>query len=590
MKKGLFLLIAVTIAGSSCFADNLYDSGKVVPAITKTPKIIHTIEIDELRKKYFITPDDFNLSLQIAALLYKDDKYNESMNQLDSDLRMAKDNPDKLNEFKEIVFKRIESDPEFEFNYIALGKFYRQQGDHEASFIQYQKAAKLAPSNVILQIEVAKKHQRNGEYTKAIAIYDKVLRKNPYFKGIIAFRGDCYYELGEIEKAEADYRAGLAMEPEFSNSAIGLYKCLKNNRSVSAIFKEIYPIYKTKPITSQNYIDFVAGAKYYVNVSTDYKDARFDVKEIIRIYNEVLKIDPLNTVAYGDLEYFYKEQNDYKNMKNLLYKCMTPVKDKKTGELKTVDYPSVQIASTLANMSPNLLIDAQELIKTNHKKEAAELLDRIKEETPEICLLKAQVFSDLEYQDNSIFWHKKALEFSPNNTELLYSIAKEYEKMMEYDPAKEYIRQALIIDPKNKKYTKLQENIIIAQNDELIKMAHDHLGDEDNQVLSETIDKLFSNPYLNAEAYIIGGLVKQKFGDENEALLYFVKAIELDSKNVLALRLAAERYEAQDQNQAVKYYKQCVLAAKDPNDPDAQYAASKLLELNQVVPVNYIKK
>ncbi len=580
MRKGLILLIAATLAGSSCFADTLYDSGLLVAPVEKVKKTSHTYEISELKKKLSTNEDDITTALQLSELLHLDGDRLNSLLLIGSSIVKIRDNQEKVDAFKKILMNRIEANPDYDFNYIVLGKTYKILNDDDATIKEYQKALEIDPDNSYIQVELARIYQKQGNYTSALQIYNTILKKSPYAEAVRPFRGDCYYELGQKDKAEADYRAGLKMEPEIFNSAAGLYMCLKDEKSIPAIYKEIYPAYKTKPILAKNYIDFATNFKYIQN----------NQKEIDRLYQEVLKVDPENITAYKELEYSYYEQKNYKDLKKLLYKCMTPIKDKTTGNYKNVDYPTVQIAARLAHISPDPFLDAKELIKTNHKREAAAILDKIEDNTYQLCLLKANIFSEIDEPNNAINWYKKALELSPNDKKLLYTIANEYKKIEDYEGAKEFIKQALAISPKNRTYLSLQKDIIIKENKHLIATAWNSIDENNNELLTETIDRLFENKYIDPEAYVIRGLLKQTNDDNEGALQDYIKANEMDPKNVLALRLAGELSEAKDTNQAIKYYKQCLLVSKDPENDDAKYAASRLIELNQIVPVNLITK
>ncbi|XP_072488612.1 tetratricopeptide repeat protein 16 isoform X2 [Notamacropus eugenii] len=111
--------------------------------------------------------------------------------------------------------------------YLFRGTLFRRLKDFDAAIEDFLKALDLSPEDEE-DNEIARQAQRQllltyndfavfcyarGAYEEGVLLLDKALRGEKREKGIYINRGDCFFKLGELTFAEADYLEALALSP-----------------------------------------------------------------------------------------------------------------------------------------------------------------------------------------------------------------------------------------------------------------------------------------------------------------------------------------------------------------------------------------
>ncbi|KAM4877419.1 tetratricopeptide repeat protein 16 isoform 2-T2 [Thomomys bottae] len=124
-------------------------------------------------------------------------------------------------------------DPSF---FLFRGTMYRRLQEYDGAVEDFLKALDMMADP---QSELVRKTQRqlllayndfavhcysNGAYQEGVMLLNKVLREEQKEKGLYINRGDCFFQIGNLAFAEADYKQALMLNPtdEGANMRMGL--------------------------------------------------------------------------------------------------------------------------------------------------------------------------------------------------------------------------------------------------------------------------------------------------------------------------------------------------------------------------------
>jgi len=143
--------------------------------------------LEELRKHY---PDNIDILKQLA------DSYNslgdpgkrveffESVKHLNrtgflESLAMAYLNLNDIEKSRDVLEKALSIDPDNYRTWLNIGRIKELSGDLEGALTAYEKSYDLSLQDQVVAIYLAGIHGKMGNYSKALKIYEKVLRQNP---------------------------------------------------------------------------------------------------------------------------------------------------------------------------------------------------------------------------------------------------------------------------------------------------------------------------------------------------------------------------------------------------------------------------
>ncbi|XP_072743692.1 outer dynein arm-docking complex subunit 4-like isoform X2 [Anoplolepis gracilipes] len=90
-----------------------------------------------------------------------------------------------------------------------------------------QSAARIKRTSLIIRntllVNEATVHVKNGNYNKAIFLYNQALDLNPNDKNALIARSKCHLLLGDPQKALDDAEAALRLNPKNSSNAKAVY-------------------------------------------------------------------------------------------------------------------------------------------------------------------------------------------------------------------------------------------------------------------------------------------------------------------------------------------------------------------------------
>ncbi|XP_004375882.1 tetratricopeptide repeat protein 16 [Trichechus manatus latirostris] len=120
----------------------------------------------------------------------------------------------------------IENSPLDPSLFLFRGTMYRRLREFDSAIGDFLKALDMAPEN---QEDMVRQMQRQlllayndfavhcymqGAYQESVLLLNKVLKDEQQEKGLYINRGDCFFQLGNLAFAEADYQQALALSPK----------------------------------------------------------------------------------------------------------------------------------------------------------------------------------------------------------------------------------------------------------------------------------------------------------------------------------------------------------------------------------------
>ncbi|XP_047379802.1 tetratricopeptide repeat protein 16 isoform X3 [Sciurus carolinensis] len=140
-----------------------------------------------------------------------------------------------------------------------------------------------------------------GAYQEGVLLLNKVLREERREKGLYINRGDCFFQLGNLAFAEADYREALALSPqdEGANMRMGMLQekmgfCEEKRRQFQKAEVHFSAAIQHNPYRAQYYV-YRAKSRQFLQ---DIFGARQDVATVLLLNPKQPKLLPLLTSLF----------------------------------------------------------------------------------------------------------------------------------------------------------------------------------------------------------------------------------------------------------------------------------------------------
>lgn len=122
-----------------------------------------------------------------------------------------------------ICSRMIELEPEHIMAHYNRGSMYSDMGMLEKAIADFNRTIELMPSYASTYNNRGLVYEKMGQYEQAIADYSKTIEMED--SPIAHFnRANCYFTIGELEKAKFDYEEYLKLDPK---NQIGLHEDVK---------------------------------------------------------------------------------------------------------------------------------------------------------------------------------------------------------------------------------------------------------------------------------------------------------------------------------------------------------------------------
>jgi tetratricopeptide (TPR) repeat protein len=194
----------------------------------------------------------------------------------------------------ELFNKAIELD-KTEVNYFLYrGVAFEHLKDAKKAVLSYKQALKIDPKHRIALNYLTEIYMKTAEYKLAINTLNKIMKlPNPgpelYFN-----RGLLYTELGEIAKAETDYKKALEINPEYGRAIEKL-----NNLEHYKTIQEYTELIEKDPKSGESY--FMRALAY---------DSLHKFPQAIADYSKAIELNPKVSSAYLNRGQVKKDMGD----------------------------------------------------------------------------------------------------------------------------------------------------------------------------------------------------------------------------------------------------------------------------------------
>jgi tetratricopeptide (TPR) repeat protein len=185
------------------------------------------------------------------------------------------------------------------------GNAYSEKGDLAAAIAAYSKAEEFDPNNPIVNLNWANVLLRSKDYGGAVTKYNIVVEKSKdprLLKDAHTGRGNAYFEQRNLDQAIEDYKEAHKLDPQ--------------NATVLCSLGNVYFFKSQYPLAQKYYEKTLEAGK---GESTARADSCFglgyicfrreEISKAIQLYNEAVKNDPTNAMAYLALAEAYHREN-----------------------------------------------------------------------------------------------------------------------------------------------------------------------------------------------------------------------------------------------------------------------------------------
>ena len=375
-------------------------------------------------------------------------------------------------------------------------------------------------------LEIAQQYTIRGQIQKAIEEWKKLLTDTPNDANIYNTIGDLSLKNQPFNNARDEaisyyLKAGEIFESSgFALKAIAVYKkILKIDPSRKAIYVHLGDLNSERGLMGNAREDYLLAAKLYSQEGF--------VKEALGVYRKIADLDPSNLAVRTKIaEIFLKEG---------------------LKEEAIEEYNKVAIA----------------YLKSGRREEAEDLYRQILRVEPANVNATVEVgrlHLDNGHIDEAIAYGNKALELSPDSSEVLSLLVDSYNKARRYDEAEELIIRMIEAKPDQVSYRDTLASILLNKEDlpraaeEYLDIAKEYFNQQDfkkanvyaEKVVSivpdmiaahEMLFEIYTNTAKKEETIGKGLFLAKHFyeaGEVERARDYYLKILEEDPYNVEA--------------------------------------------------------
>ena len=203
----------------------------------------------------------------------------------------------------EIYKHATEIAPGFAPLYCVLGDIYLSTGYFEDAITEYKMAIWLDPFNIAANRHLCRAYEEQGDYNKAIDIYNNLIAMAPNIPDLYSNLANIYYIKGEFDLAISNYQTAITLNPNPSWTSIIAqtmgFVYQENKSDPDAAISA----YQTAYVLTPEDIDI------YVNLGSAFYDKE-DYDNALQIYRQALEFQPHNAKIHCNLGFLYWGKGD----------------------------------------------------------------------------------------------------------------------------------------------------------------------------------------------------------------------------------------------------------------------------------------
>ena len=296
------------------------------------------------------------------------------------------------------------------------------------------------PDSIEPKVLLGRMYRQLGDYTKAVEIWQQILRDNPGNFDVLSNLGMVALEMEEYDKAVSYWRRALSINPKIPGLHQDIaFALLEAGRYQEAI-RELQEELKFSP-QSRTALNLLGQC--YLQLK-EYQKAG-------RIYLKVIEIDPKNATAYYGLVTVYTRLKQPEKVKE--YMAKFKVLRQNGMHLIRGGYSQIYDLTQMRSGVVPLILDASALYRGHDNvKKADSLLEWAIRLNPEkvIGYMKGQVIShQMKLQDSqALALIEKVAELEPDNADNYLAIGILSLKVSKLDKAEDAFERTIELAPK----------------------------------------------------------------------------------------------------------------------------------------------
>lgn len=508
-----------------------------------------------------LSPLNYGLHLRYARTLEKigiTDRAIEEYNLAFADNENAEEIMPAL---ERLATLNIQKFPDNSASYLNLGAVYQRKNDFESALANYQKAQELDATNPSIKINIGSLYQVQGNYERAIGLYNEVIITCPKEKLAYLYKARALNQIKNYTEAINNYKEVLRIDPKDSQAKQEMVETISNNFPEDTAFSYFEKMITAFP-NDQEILDLYADALlkkgYYYKATLEYQ--------------KLLSKDSSNIPAYINESRAYQGLYDFDNALKIIDE----------GILKNPDdkkLPAYKV-EVLENKDVLLYKQAFEFYSKDNIVKALETYKLIKTPSKDTYTNIGACYQKLGKYQEAFQNYNLALTQDLNDSQTLIYLGNICCLQKQFDKAKTYYKQALLIEPDNQS---IQDAIKVANkdyNNQLLEQGMAQYKAMDYKKSLKTLSQFLIFEPKNAYGFYYRALCYDGINDSHKAIEDYLKVTQfMPSMDIAYYSLGVDYDAITDYKNAKESYKKFIELSGTKNTEYTKYAKKRLIDL-----------
>ena len=431
----------------------------------------------------------------------------------------------------------------------------------------------------------AKQLRAEGNFAASGYEFNQTLSDTSLIKESFQQVGDIMKLLGNDIKAVEYYKKAVSVSPDDAELRLSYAKMLdKLGQEDDAIKEYNYILGKTSDnkdmlyslerIFKKKLEDSPNDASLTSNLGAIMqKEGNYD--EALRYYSKAEYLDPSNVNTRINVGTLYQQKGDYKtaiiaydsililypdNIEANIYKAQSLAKLGKKAESQEI------FKKVLAKDPSNEFVQNEMISMVRESATPAEFVDYVKKNNPDNAgYLLYDYALDLHKKDkisDAISVYNEVIKLNPNNSEAYVNLAIAQSQDNDLEKALQTLESANAKFPNNSQIAEAMKSINSQMTDQKLNLASEYYNNKDYQ---KAIEEYLKITPTNSDIMLSVAGAYQNLGDNDNAIEYYKKALDLAPSNSDIAYYIAALYADKEDIENAKFYAQKSIALNKSN-------------------------